>query len=278
MPPKLPPPPKGKAASPTEAAASQPASNDVTNRFAVTSGRIDGPQRIVVYGPGGIGKSSLAALAPNPVFLDIERGTGELDVPRVEGLDTFADVRACLQSNALDGFETVVIDTCTKAEELAIAHTLATIAHEKGHRVANLEGYGFGKGFTYVYDTFLLLLSDLDRQVRAGRHVILLAHECIADVPNPVGEDWIRYEPHLQAPKSGKASIRNRVVQWADHVMFIGYDVITKDGKGQGHGSRTIWPSERPDHLAKSRRIADPVAFAEGDGSIWSLVLDGGSR
>jgi hypothetical protein len=241
---------------------------------------VAGPQRTVLYGPGGIGKSTLASRAPGVVFLDVENGTRELDVPRVEGIETFADLRACLQSGALDGFKTIVLDSVTKAEELAIAHTLATVPHEKGHLVKSLEAYGFGKGLQHVYDTFLLLLQDFDRQVRAGRNVILIAHDCTADVPNPVGEDFIRFEPHLQAPKSGKASIRNRVIQWADHVLFVGYDVVSEDGKGKGAGTRTIWPVERPDHIAKSRILAEPLPFAgPEDGAVWGrLFLNGGAR
>src|SRR5262245_49251093 len=225
-----PPPPARRAAPPPREP--QPAGAS-TNRFAVVAGRVAGAQRTLLYGPGGIGKSSLSARAPGVIFLDVENGTRELDVPRVEGIETFADLRACLQSSALDGFKTIVLDSVTKAEELAIAHTLATVPHEKGHLVKSLEAYGFGKGYQHVYDTFLLLLQDLDRQVRAGRNVILIAHDCTADVPNPVGEDFIRFEPHLQAPKSGKASIRNRVIQWADHVLFLGYDVVSEDGKGK---------------------------------------------
>lgn len=267
---KRPPPPAKRAASPSPEATASP------NRFAILSGRISGPQRIVVYGPGGIGKTSLAALAPNPVFLDIESGTRALDVPRVEGIDSFQDLRACLQSDVLDGFESIVLDSATRAEELSIAHTIATVPHEKGHRVKSIEGYGFSKGLAHNYDTFLTLLMDLDRQIRGGRNVILIAHDCTADVPNPTGDDFIRFEPHLQAPKSGKNSIRNRVIQWADHVLFVGYDVIAEDGKGKGAGTRTIWPIERPDHVAKSRTLAEPMPFdAADDGAIWPLIFGG---
>lgn len=269
------PPPPPKRAAQTPAATAAPPNGD---RFAVVGGRIASPQRILLYGPGGIGKSTLASLAPNPVFLDIEGGTRELDVPRVEGIDTFADLRACLQSNALDSFGTIIVDSATKAEEWAVAHTLANVKHEKGNTVTSIEGYGFGKGYQHVYDTFLLMLADLDSQVRRGRHVMLIAHECTADVPNPSGDDFIRYEPHLQSPKSGKASIRNRVVQWADHVVFIGYDVVSDGGKGKGAGGRTIYTSELPDHIAKSRRVSLSEPFnSPTDGSIWAAILGGAS-
>ena len=225
---KLPPPPAQKPPP------SVSAQEEASRKFPVTSGKIDAPQKIVLYGAGGIGKSTLAALAPGAVILDIESGTRDLDAERIENIQSFAVLRACLQGDALDGYRTVVIDSATKAEELAIAQTLETVKHEKGATVSSIEGYGFGKGYQHVYDTFLLLLSDLDRQVRAGRNVVLIAHDCIDNVPNPTGDDWIRYEPHLQRPRSGKASIRNRVVQWADHVLFLGYDVVSEDGKGIG--------------------------------------------
>ena len=246
--------------------------------FPLTSGKIDAPQRILLYGPGGIGKSTLASLAPGAVMIDIESGTRDLDVERIESIESFADLRTCLQGDALNGHGTVVIDSATKAEELAVAHTLETVKHEKGMPVSNIEGYGFGKGYQHVYDTFLLLLADLDRQTRAGRNVILIAHDCIESVPNPVGDDWIRYEPHLQRPKSGKASIRNRIIQWADHVLFVGYDVVAEDGKGRGSGTRTIWPIEQPSHIAKSRRIAAPIHFQDAsDDMVWQQIFGGAS-
>ena len=248
------------------------------SRFAITSGRIAAPQRVVLYGPGGIGKMSLAALARNPIFLDLEEGSRELDVQRVEGVESFSQLLEVLRSEILDGYDTIVIDSATKAEEFAVAHTLKTVPHEKGHHVDSIEGYGFGKGFTHVYETFLLLLQELDAQIRRGRNVILVSHDCDENVPNPHGDDWIRYEPHLQRPKSGKASIRNRVVQWADHVLFLAYDVVADDGKAQGGGTRTIYPAERPSHIAKSRLLADPMDFADpSDGSIWDAIF-GGAR
>lgn len=244
--------------------------------FHIEGGRVGGAQRILIYGPGGIGKSSLAALAPKPVFLDIEEGTRFMDVPHVTGLATLADVRSVLYSSLLEGYETVVIDSATKAEEWATAWAIANVKHEKGHYVSNIEAYGFGKGYSHVYDAFLLLLADLDLQIRAGRNVILIAHDCVADVPNPVGDDWIRYEPHLQSPKSGKSSIRNRVIQWADYVLFLGYDVVTEDGKGKGGGTRTIFTGERPDHIAKSRTVIETVPFTSAtDGAIWKQIMEG---
>lgn len=235
--------------------------------------------RIVLYGPGGIGKTTLATLAPGPVaFLDLDDSLPRLKgalgerVPQVVPADTWAEMRAALQADGWDGVKTIVIDSATKAEELAVAHTLATVLAD-GKKVNSVEGYGYGKGFGYVFDTFLPLLADLDRHARAGRNVILICHDCTTNVPNPAGEDWLRYEPRLQSPTSGKASIRLRVREWADHVLFLGYDVaVNQEGKGCGSGTRTLYPAELPHCMAKSRTTAQAMALSEGV-EVWGSII-----
>lgn len=255
------------------------------NRASVQFGKIStsAGHRVVLYGPGGIGKTTLASCLPGPVaFIDLDdslpRLVSQLDTGNilpVSGVDSWAALRSTLQADGWDDIKSIVIDTGTRAEEMAIAHTLATVPHEKGHLCARLEDYGFGKGFQHVYDSFLPLLADLDRHSRAGRHVVIICHDCTSTVPNPAGEDWLRYEPRLQSPNSGKASIRLRVREWADHVLFIGYDVdVTKDGKGRGAGTRTIYPAELPHCMAKSRTTQNPVPMSHGDqASFWENLL-----
>jgi len=191
----------------------------------------------------------------------------------VDRISTWHDVRLSLQSEGWDDIGNVILDSGTKAEELCVAHTLATIPHEKGHKVQRIEDYGYGKGYQFVFDTFLPLLGDLDRHCRAGRNVILVCHDCTTNVPNPAGEDWLRWEPRLQSPNSGKASIRLRVKEWADHVLFLGYDVnVDKEGKGRGSGTRTLWPAELPHCMAKSRTTQDPIPV-EPNKDVWAEIL-----
>ncbi len=272
------PPPKANGNGSAPVAAPEGASS--VDRFAVQTGVVALPQKVVIYGPGGIGKSSLARLAPNPIFLDIEGRTNRLDVPRLQGIESWDDLRSVLQSNRLDAYQTIVIDSVTKAEEMAVEWTLKNVKTEKQTTPTSIEGYGFGKGYQHVYDTFLKLLMDLDRQVRGGRNVVLVAHVCTAKVPNPKGEDFIRYEPRLQQTKEGKASIRNRIVEWADHVLFVGYDVNSEEGKGTGAGTRSIFTKEMPTHIAKVREMGDAVSdqldYAnKDDGSVWPMILLG---
>lgn len=241
--------------------------------------------RIVLYGPGGIGKTTLAGAFPGgPVaFFDLDDSLSRLQpggaIQVVPDVENWSDLRGALQADGWEGVSAIVIDTLTKAEELAAVHTLLTVPHEKGHRVQRLEDYGYGKGYQNVFDTFLPLLADLDRHCRAGRHVVLICHDCTSTVPNPAGEDWLRYEPRLQSPGSGKASIRLRVREWADHVLFLGYDVDVKNGKGRGAGTRTLYPAELPHCMAKSRTCQQPLFINDAHdlnetAEIWNLILN----
>ena len=233
-----------------------------------------------MYGPGGVGKTSLAAsLKPfgiRPLIIDLEERSGFLDVDRVE-CSTWDEMRDQLHSDTCNQYDAIVIDSGTKAEELAVAWTLANVQHEKGHAVTSIEGYGFGKGLTHVYETFLNLLGDLDAHVRAGRHAILICHECVANVPNPSGEDWTRYEPRLQSPGSGKASIRHRVKEWTDHLLLVTYDVhVSKAGKGEGSGSRCIYPKERAAWWAKSTRLESEIVYEKNSVELWKQLFPKG--
>ena len=49
----------------------------------ITRGIIKRPQKVVLYGPEGIGKSTFASHFPAPLFLDVEGSTAQLDVARI---------------------------------------------------------------------------------------------------------------------------------------------------------------------------------------------------
>lgn len=275
-----PPPPRAPAGAP--AAVTHAPKRGVT--FSKTAKKTG--HRVVEFGEGGIGKTTLACMAPGPVAIfDLDDSLPRLqagfiqqglDVRQVEGCDSWEAIRCMLHGDGWDGIETIVIDSITKAEELAIAHTLATVPGEGGSRVTRIEGYGYGKGYQHVYDTFLPLLGDLDQHIRVGRNVILVAHCTPSNVPNPQGNDWIRYEPRLQTTSGWKASIRLRVREWADHLLFIGYDVsVNKDGKGVGSGTRTMYPTELPHCMAKSRTLSEPMPIVKYDASLWTELLKG---
>lgn len=277
-PPPAPPAPKTQAAQ--EKKSPRATLPDVVP-MNITSGITTGSDRIVVYGTGGIGKSTLAAYLPKPLFLDAERSTTKLPVSKdvVSGWGELRGKAAWIAQNYESlGIRSVVVDSGTVAEELAKEHVIETRLAERQNgpsvKVDSIEGFGWGKGWQFVYDEFNGLLADLDRIADKGLNVCVVAHDVSTPVPNPAGEDFIRWEPHLYSgDKKGRGSIRERVKQWADHVVFIGYDIYVKDGKGQGSGTRTLYTAELPTHIAKSRTEQLSMPFDLQDpGAVWTRL------
>lgn len=270
-----------------------PTAQKSASKLAPMFGKLNATRRtaglkIMVYGESGIGKTTLACRLPAPVgFIDLEESLPIL-APQLEAAgiaqnlatvqaNTWDELIAALESPEWDGIKTVVIDSATRAETLAVEWTLANVPLERGGRAANIEAYGYGKGYQLVWTTWQRLLAALDRHVRAGRNVCLIAHSCAANVANPAGDDWLRYEPRLQSPASGKASIRLQTREWVDILAFLAYDIcVDKEktlgakGKATGGGTRTAYLAEQPFAMAKSRVACDD-AIMVGDGAgFWT--------
>jgi len=83
-------------------------------------GRRHSPPRLLIYGTEGIGKSTTAAQAPNPIFIPTEDGLDQIDCASFPLAKSLADVEAALRALITEqhDFETVVIDSADWLERL----------------------------------------------------------------------------------------------------------------------------------------------------------------
>ena len=237
----------------------------------------------MIYADSGMGKTTLAGLAPKPVFIGIDDG-GKLlldeegkKLRHVPGVECFGDVRDAMQADIYQDDETVVLDQATYLEEWAIPHVLATITNDKGDRMDNIIRYGYNKGFRHLYDTMKLILQDADSLIHRGKNVIIIAQMAANKVPNPGGEDYLREGPRLYA---GTPSIEALYCEWADHIFRIGYSYLTVDKKKKvtgGENTRAVFVHPQPHFRAKSRTLGPDkavVAFDDPkDDSIWRFLF-----
>lgn len=247
-------------------------------KFTISKGSTRKAHRTLIYGVGGIGKTSLGALLPGIVFIDLEGGASDIDVPKVEGITSWSMLLAALNGDTFNEVRAIGIDSLSKADEMCREHLIETIPLDsKGGRATSIESYGFGKGYVFLLEEYRKLLGALERHYQAGRDIVLIAHDNIGKTPNPTGDDYIRHEPRLT--HSEKSSVRSATVEWCDHVLFIDYDVNAQKeskmapAKGVGIGSRTIYTAQQATHVAKSRTLAaDPIVFKKGDSTVWSMM------
>lgn len=99
----------------------------------ITRGKQPGAQKVVLYGPEGIGKSTFASKFPEPVFIDTEGSTRHMDVARLPKPSSWTmlldDVKYIRDTPGVCG--TLIIDTLDWAEALCTQHVCDT-AQKKG--------------------------------------------------------------------------------------------------------------------------------------------------
>jgi hypothetical protein len=181
------------------------------------------PLRHLFYGPRGVGKTSLGADAPNPLFLDIEGGSPLLNVTRYMFRDepggyvprVYEDVLGAIDdilANPDHGYASLVIDTLDALESLI--HDFICRRDLK----ANVEAYGYGKGYKVAVVEIRILKERLDRLINSGTSIVILAHSDEKTFKNPRGPDYDRYKSEMHD------LAWSQIAGWCDVVGFIDFE------------------------------------------------------
>ncbi len=216
-------------------------------KLNITRGKVQRPQKVVVYGPEGIGKTTFASNFPNPLFIDTEGGSAHLDVARIECRESWNDLLETIKEVARqDICKTLVLDTADWAEQLAI-NSICT-----KYKQPSIESFGYGKGYTYVSEEIEKMLSAFNEVIESGKHVVITAHAKMRkqELPDEQGA-FDRWELKLTRQT---API---VKEWADAVFFLNYKTYVShsdngSAKASG-GKRVMYTSHHPCWDAKNR-------------------------
>ena len=253
--------------------------------FTLSSPKVCKTSRTAIYGSGGTGKTTLAAHAiGRTAFIDLDKSIPVLmpklqaqgvaaRIVTVDGVETWDHLIGALSAPIFDDVDNVCIDTVTKAQELAAAWVPKNIKGEKGQVYSSIEDYPYGQGMGHLYEVMLRMFSACDNLVAKGKNVILICHECTSTVPNPEGQEFLRYEPSLSNPKSGRGSVRLKMKEWCDNLLFIqNGKIIDRDGKATGTNQRMVYPTDQAWAMAKSRVFDAPFLLDGFGAEMWKLI------
>lgn len=215
--------------------------------LSIVSGRQRRPRRALIYGVQGVGKSTFAASAPQPIVIPTEDGLDGIDVDRFPLAKSHADVLGAigqLYSEPHD-YRTAVIDSLDWLERLI----WDDVCRECGVKYLEKADGGYGKGYTYTLPRWRELLAGLDAlRERREMGVVLVAHAKSEKFQTPECTAHDRFAPRLH--KLAAALVQ----EWCDEVFFASYSSITDPAQMRIDGpERVMRTCEGPTHVAKNR-------------------------
>lgn len=238
--------------------------------LSITRGRQAAPVRATIYGPEGVGKTTLAAQFPDALILDTEDGSRHLDVARVSCAD-FAALEGAMHDLHRDahGFRTVVIDSADWAER-SLIDSIVRAAGKK-----SIEDFGFGKGYVMVQERVAKFLAVADGLVARGLNVVFVAHAAVKRTSPPDQTDGFdRFELKLSK------QVAPLFKEWSDLLLFLNYRmklIEGSDGRKKALGGRErVMYAERSAAYDAKNRYGLPPEMAVGIDSL-AAVFSGGA-
>ena len=211
------------------------------------------PPRILIHGVAGVGKTTFAAEANKPVFVQTEDGLGTIPAANFPLARTFEEVLESLAALYTEDhdFKTVVIDSVDWLEPLVWGKAC------RDNGWASIEEPGYGRGYIAALNLWRQYIEGLNalRDDR-GMTVVQIAHTDIKRFDSPEHDPYDRYVIKLHARAAALMQ------EHSDIVLFANYRISTvkadvgfnkKVNRAMGSGQRVIHSAERPAFLAKNR-------------------------
>jgi hypothetical protein len=228
----------------------------------------DRPVIVTICGDSGLGKTSLAAAFPKPIFIRAEDGLQAIPAdkrpdafPLIHKVDDlWEQITALLQEN--HQYKTVVIDSVTALERLFVQHVIDSDPKKPRSINQALGGYGAGLSAVATMHQRVRKACGLLNE-RKGMHVVFVAHADTETIELPDSDPYTRYSLRL-----GKKSVAPYVDD-SDVVGFIKLETFTTgDGerkKAISDGTRVLVCHATASNVSKNRfGLTEPVKVEQG--------------
>lgn len=234
--------------------------------------KADRPIIATLFGEGGMGKTTLAAMFPAPVFIRTEDGAASIadhpDALLFPVAHSTEDVFDAIEALATQDHDrkTVVFDSVTQYEKIAIREILDDEPNPKAKNMAAAHG-GYGKAFGMLDKRH----QDLREAVEwlatdKGMNVVFLAHATVEELDLPDVDKYSRYT--IQLHKNRQYDCVHHYSNNVDLVAFIRLKTLVRGASGEkkralSDGEREIICFPVASNVSKNRfGITAPIPFS----------------
>lgn len=214
----------------------------------ITKGKLKQPWFCCLYGTPGIGKTTLAAQAPKPLFVDFEDGTNHIEVDRIHAEGTISE--AIKEAYDSEGYETLVIDSLSSLEQ---KHQ-TEMCQAKGW--PSIDHLDYSQGLKQWRQAFLEYIDKISSKFRAkGMNVLIIAHSKDKEMTDPVSQ-----AKYNKLVIDAEKEISGKLIGKLDGCFLLKHEMAVTKKKAIGDGSRLVYTKDEPQYMAKTRwAIEDPV-------------------
>lgn len=243
---------------------------------ALSKPKADRPIIVTLFGEGGMGKTTLAALFPHPVFIRAEDGAASLagndDVALFDVPNSTADIFSQIEALATQGhdFKTLVIDSVTQYEKMCVKEIIDDEPNPKCKNMPAAHG-GYGKAFGMLDARHQELREACEYLSKAKQmNIVFLGHATTETMDLPDMDPYNRYT--VQLHQNRQFDCKHHYVNNVDAVGFIRLKTFVRgeDGKKRAVSTqeREIILHPQAANVSKNRfGITQPLPFSFDGGN-----------
>lgn len=228
-----------------------------------------------IIGDAGLGKTSLAATFPKPIFIRAEDGLSSIPelmrpdaFPRLHRVDElWEQLTALIRED--HPYDTLVIDSVTALEVLFADHVLDTDPkNPKGLQQAH---GGYGAGRDMVAGMHRRVRKAAEVLVEKGMHVVFVAHADTIRIEPPDADPYTKYTMRLH---------EKSMQPYVDNVDLVGFLRLETFMKGDGERKKAISDGTRQlvchavaSNVSKNRfGITEPLEVKLGENPLIGML------
>jgi len=216
------------------------------------------PPRIVLFGSGGVGKTTFAASMSAPIIQLTEDGLVNIEVDHFDlpkdnktGYDEIiANIQSLLAEDDLGGYKTYVLDSLDQFE---LNYVWPKVC--KDNNFKSMESVGWGKSYGEALNVWREFLKYTNELRERGMTIVFIGHNIVKRVEDPAQDQpFDRHEIKI------RRNAADLVLEQSDCVFYATRKIGTVKVQGtkgtstkQTVGDRVLITEESPGCMAKNR-------------------------